>query len=153
MVGSLIAAMACLAMALHAPEERLQRLHAKVPINAYHLFLATFTVFLGWQAIYYARYFWDSPQLAQGVTFHWPHLVLPLAMVLAIGSLVLRWTFLIQLMTMGAMIVAGAIGAVVGFLITRGEPAVAEATSPAALIMSWPVPAAGALLTSCAGRA
>jgi 4-amino-4-deoxy-L-arabinose transferase-like glycosyltransferase len=127
MVGSLIAAMSLLAMALHAPEERLARLHPRVPITAYHLFLGAFALFLGWQAIYYARYFWDSPQLAQGVRFYWPHIVIPAAMLLAIGTLVLRWTLFNQLLAAGFMMVLGIAGAVIGYLSGGGlEPPIVQ---------------------------
>ncbi len=118
LVGCLIAAMACLAMALHAPEEPLRRFHPRVPLNAYHVFLLAYLGFLGWQALYYAWYFWNKPQLAAGVQFPFPHLTIPIG--LAVGGLVFviwhlqKYTLLAQLCAWGLGLVLGLIGFAIG---------------------------------------
>jgi len=96
LVGSLMGAMACFIMALHAGDERLEPIWGR--INAYHLFLAVTGLFVGWQVIYYASYFYRSPGLANGIRFPSPHIVLPLIMVLT-SALFVSFSPLFRLIT------------------------------------------------------
>lgn len=89
-LACLMGAVACFAMAVHAgdaPLATLFRVRGRA-IDAFHLFLAALALFVGWQILYYAYYFTVSPQLAPGVRFPVPNVILPGAMLLALGGFV-----------------------------------------------------------------
>ncbi len=98
MVASLMAAMACFIMALHAGDTPLRPIFGGRPflngrfplarigrINGLHIFAAVMVLFTGWQIVYYAIYFVYSPGLGAGVRFPVPHLIVPGVMALALG--------------------------------------------------------------------
>jgi 4-amino-4-deoxy-L-arabinose transferase-like glycosyltransferase len=90
LVACLMGAVACFAMAVHAEDEPLRPL-VQVRgrgIDAFHLFLAVLVLFVGWQILYYAYYFTASPQLAPGVRFPVPQVILPGVMLLGLGGFV-----------------------------------------------------------------
>jgi 4-amino-4-deoxy-L-arabinose transferase-like glycosyltransferase len=90
LVACLMGAVACFAMAVHAEDEPLRPLfHVRGrAIDAFHVFLAALVLFVGWQILYYAYYFTVSPQLAPGVRFPVPQVILPGAMLLGLGGFV-----------------------------------------------------------------
>jgi 4-amino-4-deoxy-L-arabinose transferase-like glycosyltransferase len=90
LVACLMGAVACFAMAVHAEDEPLRPLfHVRGrAINAFHLFLAALVLFVGWQILYYAYYFTVSPQLAPGVRFPVPQVILPGVMLLGLAGFV-----------------------------------------------------------------
>jgi 4-amino-4-deoxy-L-arabinose transferase-like glycosyltransferase len=100
MVGTLMGAIACFIMALHAEDEPLEPLWKR--INAYHLFLAALLLLVGWQVIYYASYFAAYPNLAHGIRFPAPHIVLPLLMSLLVALFVVWHLFGALLLDAGA---------------------------------------------------
>jgi 4-amino-4-deoxy-L-arabinose transferase-like glycosyltransferase len=83
MVASLMGAIACFALAVHAEDEPLRPLWKKV--NALHIFLAVLILFIGLQALYYILYFNAYPNLARGLRLKQPGLMLggPILLVLA----------------------------------------------------------------------
>lgn len=98
LVGSLMGAFACFIMAMEAGDERLEPIYRR--FTAYHLFLGFVGVLLGWQALYYGLYFARDPNLAHGIRFPAPHLVLPGLMVL-LAALFAFWTPLWRLILRG----------------------------------------------------
>jgi 4-amino-4-deoxy-L-arabinose transferase-like glycosyltransferase len=90
LVACLMGAMACVAMAVHAgdtPLTPLVRVRGRA-IDAFHVFLAVLVLFVGWQILYYAYYFATSPQLAPGILFPVPHVILPGAMLVGLAGFV-----------------------------------------------------------------
>lgn len=90
MVACLMGALACFALAVHADDEPLRplvRVRGR-PIDAFHVFLAALGLFVGWQILYYAYYFTTQPQLAPGVHFPVPQVILPGSMLLGLGGFV-----------------------------------------------------------------
>ena len=86
LVGCLMGAMACFAMATHSGNVPLRRLGKWG--NGYHVFVATLILFVGWQIAYYAYSFTVSPQIA--ILFPHPNLVVPSSMAIVL-LLFLLW--------------------------------------------------------------
>jgi len=93
MVGSLMGAIACFALAIHAEDEPLRPLWKKV--NALHIYLGVLILFIGLQAIYYILYFYAYPNLARGLKMAQPGLMLGIPILVALAGFV-TWTLLFQ---------------------------------------------------------
>ncbi len=91
MVGCMVGSVACFAMALEAGDAPLTPIWRR--INAFHIFLFAFVLFVGWQLIYYAFYFANAPHLA--IRTSSPEIVLPGIMLLGIVGFCL-WTIVLQ---------------------------------------------------------
>jgi 4-amino-4-deoxy-L-arabinose transferase-like glycosyltransferase len=78
LVGALMGAVACFAMAAHAGEQPLAPFlrRGRLRVDAQHVFLACLAAFTLWQAIYYAVYFAGSPKLAPGMRVWQPGILL-----------------------------------------------------------------------------
>lgn len=90
MVACLMGAMACFAMAVHSGDEPLRRIRGR--LNSYHIFLGALLLLVGGQIAYYAYYFATQPNLAPGVRFPVPHILLP--GVMSAGLAVFVWPLL-----------------------------------------------------------
>ncbi|MCG8418623.1 MAG: glycosyltransferase family 39 protein [Proteobacteria bacterium] len=87
MIGCLIGAMSCFAMAVQGGDAPLRPIWRR--INSFHLFVVAVSGLVGWQIIYYAYYFAVSPRLAAGVRFPAPHFVLPGVMLVGLVGLLI----------------------------------------------------------------
>lgn len=108
MVGCLMGSISCFALAIHSGERKLRALVWK--INAYHVFLAALFLLVGWQIIYYAVSFSSNPRLGHGVRVANPHILLPLAMSIALAVFV----FWHEIFKLAIMPVAALVGLGVG---------------------------------------
>lgn len=91
MVACLMGALSCFALAVHAgdtPLRPIARIRGR-GINAFHLFVAALGLMVGSQLVYYAYYFHVSPQLAPGVRFPVPQVILPGSMLVGLVGFVL----------------------------------------------------------------
>jgi 4-amino-4-deoxy-L-arabinose transferase-like glycosyltransferase len=93
LVGCMMGAMACFAMALQAEEDPLRPIWKK--LNSFHMFVAVIVLIVGWQAFYYWSYFSKYPNLAAGVRVWHPEVLLPVFMVVGLAFFVV-WTFVLQ---------------------------------------------------------
>ncbi|HKE15036.1 MAG TPA: glycosyltransferase family 39 protein [Kofleriaceae bacterium] len=95
LVATLMGAIACFAMAVHAGDEPLQPVIARgrLRIDAHGVFFAALAAFTLWQALYDAFYFHASPKLAPGMRVWQPGLLLAGGMVLVLAGLA-AWSFL-----------------------------------------------------------
>jgi 4-amino-4-deoxy-L-arabinose transferase-like glycosyltransferase len=95
LVASLMGAVACFAMTIHAGDRPLTPFLRRPRLDANHVFLVCFGLFVLWQAAYYALYFTANPKLAGGLRIWQPAILLGGGMALcfalfAVWSLVLR---------------------------------------------------------------
>ena len=100
MVASLMGAIALFAMHVHRGDEPLVPFWRR--INAHHVFVACFGLFILLQAVYYILYFHHSPALARGVRLPQPGWVLGGGMIAALGGLV-AWMVVQPVRTRGAV--------------------------------------------------
>jgi 4-amino-4-deoxy-L-arabinose transferase-like glycosyltransferase len=95
LVATLMGAIACFAMAVHAGDVQLQPIvrRGRLRIDAHHVFFAVLAAFTLWQVVYDAVYFARSPKLAPGLRVWQPGLLLAGGMVLVLAGLA-AWSFL-----------------------------------------------------------
>ncbi len=130
MVGCLMGAMACFAMAMHDEGTHTTNRLLWRKISGHHIFSIVVTGFVGWQILYYAISFATDPKL--GIRFPRPELVVPTIMVA--GLVVLYgWTQFWR-------ILAVSIGWVLGALcIAQYSPAGWELSSAIACVLLGPI--------------
>ncbi len=121
-VACLMGSVACFVMMVEAGDVPVRPLWKRV--DAHHLFLATLVLLVGWQAVYYAIYFAKNPQLAAGVRFFHPEVLLPAAMLIGLAALVLWSWYLRPTRTIGQVYMYWFYVFVAISVLGKGPPAV-----------------------------